>query len=69
MRAKLLKLADKTSNLRSLAKNPPRDWSPERRKEYLDWARKVMAGLRDVSPRLEARFDEAVQHVEALFTE
>ena len=30
-RAKVLKLADKTSNLRALAASPPADWSAERR--------------------------------------
>jgi (p)ppGpp synthase/HD superfamily hydrolase len=34
-RAKILKLADKTSNLRSLVKSPPADWSLERKREYL----------------------------------
>ena len=37
-RAKLIKLADKTSNLRSLVKSPPDDWDVRRRREYLDWA-------------------------------
>ena len=55
-RAKILKLADKTSNLRSLAKSPPADWSMQRQREYLDWATAVSQGLRGVSPWLEARF-------------
>ena len=63
-RAKLLKLADKTSNLREMAVSPPADWSPERRREYVAWARAVVAGLRGVSPWLEARFDEAAAAAE-----
>jgi guanosine-3',5'-bis(diphosphate) 3'-pyrophosphohydrolase len=35
-RAKLLKLADKTSNLRAIAASPPADWSVRRRLEYTD---------------------------------
>ena len=58
-RAKLLKLADKTSNLRAMATSPPADWPLERRRDYVDWARAVVAGLRGASPWLEERFDEA----------
>ncbi len=45
-RAKILKLADKTSNLGALATSPAADWSIKRRLEYLKWARDVAAGLR-----------------------
>ena len=38
-RAKLLKLADKTSNLRNMATSPPAGWPPERRRDYVAWAR------------------------------
>src|SRR4051794_12212180 len=62
-RAKILKLADKTSNLRSLAKSPPSDWSEQRRRDYLDWASNVTRGLRGVNPWLEARFDEAAEQL------
>ena len=34
-RAKILKLADKTSNLRTLTASPPPDWSVKRRLEYV----------------------------------
>ena len=63
-RAKVLKLADKTSNLRSLAKSPPADWSLERRREYLVWARDVVQGLRGANAWLEARFNEAAEQLE-----
>jgi (p)ppGpp synthase/HD superfamily hydrolase len=62
-RAKLIKLADKTSNLRSMAKSPPADWSLERRQEYLEWAEKVVDGLRGANPLLEAQFDEAARRL------
>jgi (p)ppGpp synthase/HD superfamily hydrolase len=61
MRAKIIKLADKTSNLRALVMSTAPDWSVSRRLEYVDWARKVAAGLRGVSPFLEEQFDEAAQ--------
>jgi (p)ppGpp synthase/HD superfamily hydrolase len=63
-RAKLLKLADKTSNLRSMAASPPAKWSLERKLDYLAWARAVAHGLRGVNPWLEARFDAAADTAE-----
>lgn len=59
--AKLIKIADKTSNLRSLLESPPLDWDARRRREYFDWAKKVVDGCRGVSPRLEAAFDAAYE--------
>jgi hypothetical protein len=58
-RAKVLKLADKTSNLRALVSSPAPDWSVRRKIEYIEWARKVVEGLRGASPSLETQFDEA----------
>ena len=63
-RAKLLKLADKTSNLRALVSSPAPDWSVHRRIEYIDWARKVAHGLRGVSPLVEKQFDVAALDAE-----
>jgi GTP diphosphokinase / guanosine-3',5'-bis(diphosphate) 3'-diphosphatase len=57
--AKLIKLADKICNLRDVAQSPPTEWSLERRREYFDWARRVVDGLRGVHPQLEACFDQA----------
>jgi GTP diphosphokinase / guanosine-3',5'-bis(diphosphate) 3'-diphosphatase len=57
--AKLVKLADKICNLRDVASSPPKDWPLQRRREYFDWAKQVVDGLRGVHPRLEAIFDEA----------
>jgi guanosine-3',5'-bis(diphosphate) 3'-pyrophosphohydrolase len=57
--AKLVKLADKICNLRDVAERPPAKWDLERRREYFDWAKRVVAGVRSVHPRLEAAFDAA----------
>ena len=57
-RAKLVKLADKICNLRDLASSPPADWSLQRKRDYFDWAKAVVDGLRGSHPRLEAIFDE-----------
>jgi (p)ppGpp synthase/HD superfamily hydrolase len=58
-RAKILKLADKTSSLRALAKSPPTHWSQDRKRDYLDWAKRVVDGLRGANPWLEEMFDDA----------
>lgn len=58
-RAKLVKLADKVSNLRSMAASPPADWPLTRKVEYFEWAHAVVAGLRGTDARLEALFDRA----------
>jgi guanosine-3',5'-bis(diphosphate) 3'-pyrophosphohydrolase len=58
-RGKLVKLADKTANLRDLADEPPTGWSDERRLEYVEWACRVVEGLRGVDPALEGAFDDA----------
>jgi len=38
-RAKLVKMADKISNIRDVADNGPASWPLARRQEYFDWAR------------------------------
>lgn len=58
-KAKLVKLADKITNLRDVAINPPPNWSLERRQEYFDWAKKVVEQVRGVHPGLEQIFDQA----------
>ncbi len=58
-RARMIKLADKTSNLHSMITSPPKDWSLERRRDYIDWAEKVAAGCRGVNAYLEQEFDRA----------
>jgi (p)ppGpp synthase/HD superfamily hydrolase len=63
-RAKILNLADKTSNLRAIAASPPPDWSVKRRLEYVDWACKVAEGLAGVSVWLEREFNEAAKEAE-----
>jgi (p)ppGpp synthase/HD superfamily hydrolase len=63
--ARMLKIADKTSNLRAMAMSPPMGWDLERRNDYIDWAEAVVAGCRGLSERLEEGFDDAVRHARA----
>ena len=55
--AKLIKLADKTANVRDIVVNPP-EWPADRKREYLDWARQVVNGCRGTNAPLEELFDE-----------
>lgn len=57
--AALVKIADKICNLRDIARVPPPDWPLDRRREYFDWARRVVDGLRGTHAGLEVAFDEA----------
>ena len=58
--AKQIKLADKTSNLRSLLLSPPDHWERERLIDYIDWAEKVIVGCRGVNSTLERIFDNTL---------
>jgi (p)ppGpp synthase/HD superfamily hydrolase len=62
--ARLIKLADKTSNLRAIANSPPPDWSLERRLDYIRWAGEVVVQIRGTSPWLEQQFDVASRQAE-----
>jgi GTP diphosphokinase / guanosine-3',5'-bis(diphosphate) 3'-diphosphatase len=55
--AKLVKLADKISNLRDILSSPPKDWTDDRKKEYFDWAGKVIDQIRGTNSKLENIFD------------
>lgn len=57
--AKLIKLADKISNVRSVAASPPVDWSNQRRRDYMEFCTAVVNECRSTSPMLEAEFDAA----------
>ena len=58
-RAKLIKIADKICNLRDITASPPKGWPLERRREYVEWAQRVVVGCRGVSEKLEHLFDAA----------
>ena len=57
--ARLVKLADKICNLRDVAERPPPSWDLARRREYFDWAKRVVDNLRGINPPLERAFDAA----------
>lgn len=59
--AKLIKLADKISNITDVMNNPPAGWSIERRLEYINWGKNVVDGLRGANENLEKHFGELIE--------
>lgn len=56
--AKHIKLGDKISNVTDVLNNPPKDWSQERKDEYINWARDVVNALCGTNKELEDYFDK-----------
>jgi guanosine-3',5'-bis(diphosphate) 3'-pyrophosphohydrolase len=59
--AKLIKIADKISNIRARIHSAP---TPEERADladYVDWAEQVVAGCRGVNANLDRMFDDTVK--------
>jgi len=59
-RAAIVRLADKTCNLRDIATHPPKDWPLKRKQAYFDWAKDVVDGLPRVNKKLRQAFDAAL---------
>lgn len=66
-RARLLKIADKISNVRDLLHDPPA-WPAERCLEYVTWSRRVVDPMRGVNMALEAHFDAVCDATEAHYS-
>ena len=54
--AKLIKLADRIANLRSIVHEPPAGWPVRRQAEYFEWSELVFHGLRNTNEALEKLF-------------
>lgn len=65
--AKLIKLGDKISNITDILNNPPHDWTLQRKREYIEWGEKVVAGLRGANSELEKHFDEIAEKARQKF--
>jgi len=59
--AALIKLGDKISNVTDVINSPPEGWDINRRKEYLDWAEKVIENCPKVNDRMENKFKEIIK--------
>jgi guanosine-3',5'-bis(diphosphate) 3'-pyrophosphohydrolase len=58
--AKLIKIADKISNIRARIYFEPDPEQQEELADYLAWAEQVVKSCRGINPRLDALFDETV---------
>ena len=58
-----MKLADKTCNIHDMADSPPAHWTLDRRREYVDWAERVVEGLPEHNEPLKRLFDARVVNV------
>jgi GTP diphosphokinase / guanosine-3',5'-bis(diphosphate) 3'-diphosphatase len=63
--AKLIKIADKISNVREIANDPPKKWKPARRRKYFDWAERVVNAMGSVDPEMRLVFDKALADARA----
>ncbi len=66
--ARLIKLADKISNVSDIIHHPP-NWPISRKKEYADWAAQVVNQLRGTSDDLEKKFDALYEEARNTFVE
>jgi (p)ppGpp synthase/HD superfamily hydrolase len=66
-RAQAIKLADKISNLRAILFSPPADWDFQRKKEYFEWAKRVVGGFAEPNPALKAEFEKTLQQFDDMF--
>jgi len=57
--ARLIKIADKISNLRALVRTPPAGWGRERLADYVVWSKAVVDACGPTDTGLEAQFREA----------
>jgi len=62
--AKNIKLGDKLINCRDILNSPPKNWTLERRREYIQWAADVVENLRNTNAALEFAFDQMLLEAE-----
>ena len=67
--ARLIKIADKISNIRARIVPDPSGDERNDLAAYTIWAEKVVAGCRGVNAKLDAEFDQAVRTAKSVFGE
>jgi len=60
-RAQVIKVADKICNVLDVTYSPPANWSTQRRREYLDWTERVVAGCRACNHALERHYEDVLR--------
>ena len=61
LRARLIKIADKTSNVKSIANCPPKNWTRQQMLDYLDWTEAVINRMRGTNDLLESYYDQMLK--------
>ena len=64
--AKLIKIADKISNIGARIQTDPSNEERDELADYTGWAEQVVAGCRGDNPWLDTKFDDAVKAARAL---
>lgn len=67
-KAKLIKIADKMSNIHDIL-STPLTWSNRRKRKYVEWSEKVVDGCRGINPKLDAAFDKIIETAKNVLTE
>ncbi len=62
--ARIIKWGDKLVNCCDILNSPPKDWTLERRRNYIQWAADVLFIIRGTNPALEAAFDKMLTEAE-----
>ncbi len=60
-KAKLIKIADKLSNIQDILTSEL-TWSNRRKRKYVEWSEQVVEGCRGINENLDIAFDELVAH-------
>ena len=55
--AKQIKIADKVCNIQDMI-GLPIGWTKDKKRKYIEWSKKVVAGCRGINARLDECFDE-----------
>lgn len=66
VRAQVIKLADKISNLHSMLASPPADWTIQRKRDYFEWAKQVVDGLTAPNLILKQEFERLYRQAGSL---
>jgi guanosine-3',5'-bis(diphosphate) 3'-pyrophosphohydrolase len=59
--AKLIRIADKISNITDLLLAPPRGWDAKKKVDYLDWTERLVGKIKGINPCLERLYHERVK--------
>lgn len=65
--AKLVKIADKISNLRDILAYPPTDWPHDRKVRYFDWARRVVDAMFPEGEELDVEAQALIAEFQRVF--